>query len=739
MFLSRLRPRKGASPDAPQATEHEPGATKAKPPSFRSDALQLYVLSAFAIAQPLLDRLAGRVIFLIQEQIRREAILLVVAAVMLAVPSALVLIEWLAGRMAGFSARRWTHRCFVFVLLFCLLLFAIKTLLVATDWKTLGIPGFLIVAVGGIVSYFLTRLLDRSSAARKVVSYASVGLVLFPAVFLFKGGVRDIILPPTATSSVRIEKPVPIVMVVFDGFSGMALMDENHQIDAARYPNFARLAKTSHWYRNATTVHPRTWYALPAILTGQMPRDVEPTPSEYPQNLFQLVFDSKQYEMSIFEPCTKLAPLEIKRHATPRSTIEQAGYVLKHLSYVYLHATVPADLPPGLPDIPRTWFNLPEQSVSARNQTTGVFAHAWDENRPGQFAHFLNCLEPSEKPGFRFLHLVIPHHPWNYLPSGICYAPEMRVGDFPLGAHGTTGEQWTTDPLVVNLAWQRYLLQIQYVDGQIGQLLDRLESTGQLDECLLVVTADHGESYIPGMSRRDPVGENLPDILPVPLFIKLPGQTTGEVSDRNVECIDITPTIADVIGVELEQPVDGRAIFSSEDHPSLRKTFFVDWEPLAVEADFPERYRYVERMIEQFGTGSHEDRLTTYSLMPELVGRSLDEFNIDDSAGPDVSLYYGSGRVEASQPDVVRCLIEGQVAGASAGSPPLTLVISLNGEITAVTRTIQDEVLPGAFTVLVPASAYHTGDNELRIFELRATTGGQSLFPCEFTERDPGR
>ena len=57
-----------------------------------------------------------------------------------------------------------------------------------------------------------------------------------------------------------------------------------------------------------------------------------------------------------------------------------------------------------------------------------------------------------------------------------------------------------------------------------ARLLDRLAETGVLDQCLLIVTSDHGVSFRPGHSRRLPDPDNLADIASVPLFIKLPGQ-----------------------------------------------------------------------------------------------------------------------------------------------------------------------------------------------------------------------
>ena len=61
-------------------------------------------------------------------------------------------------------------------------------------------------------------------------------------------------------------------------------------IDAARYPNFARLARDATWYRNATTVADYTERAVPALLTGDRPTTAAlPIASDHPESLFTLL------------------------------------------------------------------------------------------------------------------------------------------------------------------------------------------------------------------------------------------------------------------------------------------------------------------------------------------------------------------------------------------------------------------------------------------------------------------
>src|SRR4030095_13255148 len=92
--------------------------------------------------------------------------------------------------------------------------------------------------------------------------------------------------------------------------------------------------------------------------------------------------------------------------------------------------------------------------------------------------------------------------------------------------------------------YQRHLAQVGYVDHLLGDLMKRLRQFGMYDNALVIVTSDHGASYREGRLRRQPQeGRNISDILPVPLFVKLPGQKSGEVVDRFVETVDILPTI----------------------------------------------------------------------------------------------------------------------------------------------------------------------------------------------------
>ena len=67
-------------------------------------------------------------------------------------------------------------------------------------------------------------------------------------------------------ADVRVGNPKRVVFVVFDELPTESLLDGSGRVDAELFPNFARLAATSTWYRNESTVAPYTQTAVPAIV-----------------------------------------------------------------------------------------------------------------------------------------------------------------------------------------------------------------------------------------------------------------------------------------------------------------------------------------------------------------------------------------------------------------------------------------------------------------------------------------
>lgn len=98
------------------------------------------------------------------------------------------------------------------------------------------------------------------------------------------------------------------------------------------------------------------------------------------------------------------------------------------------------------------------------------------------------------------------------------------------------------------------------VDHHLGRIFDYLRSTGELDETLIVVTADHGEL----LGERWLFGKEgyLDSAFHVPLIVREPGAeaTRGKEVTAITEAVDVMPTLLDTLGGEVPQTCDGRSL-----------------------------------------------------------------------------------------------------------------------------------------------------------------------------------
>lgn len=708
-------------------------ATKAwNAPLFGQRTLHIFTLSGFAITQPLLVAVAQQTVYLRDQQIGWLEVGLLLTILMLVIPGLILGIDRIVLQLSRLT--RGHGRNLVFVVLSAVVLLSLMRPLSSIRWIELtGVAGLLSVVIAIPLSWSVVYLYERTTWMQSWLTFASIGLMIFPASFIWKfnsiwKAERSI------QAGIPVKNPVPVVLVVFDEFSGITLLNDAMQIDADRFPQLARLGTFSTFYRNATTVHPRTQVAVPAILSGRFPlTDRSPLASEYPGNLLQVIEATKKYEMAVFEAATRLCPINVRSIQPPaRSTSQRCIDFVHTMAAVYPKLILSKDTPVPLPSIPTSWFGLSPMTTVAPEDpsamTEGLFNYFSTANRARQFEHFVNCVLPSERPRFVFYHTVFPHYPWSFLPSGQQYEMESAAPSKPAGASGELGEDWLQDAGMIIRNEFRYRLQVGYLDRLIGQLLDRLEETGVMDRCLLIVTADHGVSFRSGHSRRLPDAETLADIMSVPLFVKLPGQTAGRVDDRNVESVDILPTIAEVLEIQLPEPVDGISV--SEEKRQPRKTLYFESAMTIVEADLPKRRSAVRRQSEIFGSGKIDQPPSGIASHPDWHGRAVDSFSIDEQTiayfkvDPLQSRYAEERPVESNKVD---CFIAGRLESGQLPAIPAELVVARDGVIVDSGRTNPFFGRDQTFEFLLPANDPAAKTGHVDIYVVDQSDGGLRL------------
>ena len=94
-----------------------------------------------------------------------------------------------------------------------------------------------------------------------------------------------------------------------------------------------------------------------------------------------------------------------------------------------------------------------------------------------------------------------------------------------------------------------YYAGVTQADAMIGDVLDELERQGVLDDTIVVVTSDHGESL--GEHGLWEHNFMYNDNLRIPLLMRYPrGLPQGKVVEGIVDSIDMVPTLTDLMGLE---------------------------------------------------------------------------------------------------------------------------------------------------------------------------------------------
>ncbi len=703
--------------------------------SLTLDGIHLFFLSGFAIAQPLFDLLSRRAEFFVIRNTAPKDIILFALILSFLPPTLLALFEGLVG-LFGKLPRKVLHYFFVFALV------ALIALPIAK--RTGGVPDAMLIVTAILTSALVTLGYSRVTLIRDplFLMMASIVVFLFPGLFLFRSSVSRVIFPERhaiSDAAAKAGADTPVIFVVFDEFAVTSLMNEKRQIDSTRYPNFKALAEESTWYRNATTMYAYTHRALPTILTGKsQPPDAQLLPffSDHPENLFTLL--SNTHEVHAWETTTQLCPKETCEDSGDEED-DNIFSLCEDVTVIYLHIILPEASTSTLPPVDQNWRSFKAGNVEERpaefdrngNRSEQMTLHSWiqtqpwakwtKENRAARFSRFVQSIQPRGRPGLYFLHTILPHVPYNYLPSGKLYGTDD-------GRLGQVLEHWKDDESLVRLSQQRYLLQVGFVDRLVGELIAHLKTVGLYDRALIVFTADHGVSFQSDDHRRSITATNYQDIISIPLFIRIPYQEVGRIDDTNVETIDILPTVADILDIPLPWEPEGVSVLDPGRPEREEKHVYSGANEYTYERSLSAKYDSLRRRLEFFGAESRE---TLFIAGPyrDLIGSKVSEAMVDSDKPYSVEV---EGVGFFRNIDLQAAFIPAQIKGSvrsKAGRFPVALAIGLNGTIRAVTESYQQKT-QNRFSAVVPEWALRPGFNDLEIFTVDVSPAGKrSLNP----------
>ena len=670
--------------------------------------LGLAVLWKFAVAQPLFDLLKDNPEFFAARgssgfDIISWSVLLVALP-----PAVLLAVELLIG-LAGETPRRIAHLVLIAGLVTLIAVQALKKSIEASD----AVLIVLSVAIGAGMGV----LWARAEPVRSFLNVLSPVPLVFLLLFLLSGQISELAFPSEAKAlSVGGVSRAPIVVILLDELPSNTLVDQNDRLDTKRYPGFAELARNATWFRNAYTVYDSTERAQPAIMDGNLPaKDKQPISSDHPNSIFTIF--AKSHRLNVDEEATAVCSRDICTNSIGDEPYgKRMSSMAEDLGLVWLHVVSPPDIENDLTSVSENWGNFgggdqTEAPSSSRAPALHTRANL-NRGRSARFQEWMRRIVRGRRPALNFKHTLMPHVPWQYLPSGRQYRrqPNDAVPALSNQAYKDTGQ--------LDVLLQRHFLQTGFADFELQELWKRLKSEGLWDKSLIVVAADHGVAFPHARERRRLNRQTAREIAPIPLLIKAPNQKKSKIDNSWVETIDILPTIFDILNLDPRVKMDGRSAFSPtvKKRDTLRFEIRNTFQTLRIPADTftREREQIIERNHRLFGSGADgPGRIYEIGPHPELIGQPA------SAAGPklDVDLAYAD---EYAHVDPASGYVPAHIVGTVSGPDrhPRDIAVAVNGTIRAVGNTFRLAVgdTHELVSVMVPESAFHKGRNRVEVF-----------------------
>ena len=582
-----------------------------------------------------------------------------------------------------------------------------------------------------------------------------------------------------------------IVMIVLDELPTGIVVDSTGGIDAVRYPSLAKFADEATWYRTNTTVSAQTTHAVPAMMSGQLPnKQFESTWAGQPDTLFRLLGGT--YHLTVSEALTRLCPRDwcgtsplpppappVEIGSTDSETSDTETPVAGTAGPAYTTPGVERDGllallgdavdiwreqvaldPDRLP--PFSGFREEVTTPVGPTTTTSTTAPIQDEGidpeidpldrvpPPGdelppknvisqdraqqipRVEQFIDAIRPSDQPTLYYLHVVLPHQPFVLTETGARYEAKPLDDDLLQG-----GFEWENA-----VTAQRMALQMMFTDQLLGDIIARIRDQGLYDDALVIVTADHGATVASEGFYRYYNEDNAADLMFTPLMIKFPNQREGMVSEAPSEVVDIVPTIADVLDVDIPWDVDGASLLDRdaayvdpECHDQRRLTRFgikvLGHEEGLEVFEFCRNELIEDGLRPVLGELRESDEWATAGLarltpFADLLGTAWDDLDAQPSDGW-ASLERAGELRDGSSPPI------GGFRGAVHGDVGAEWVaVAINGRIAAISAIHELKLNPllgeaepatDRFSVIVPSPLLTESGYDIRVAALEVVDG----------------
>lgn len=154
----------------------------------------------------------------------------------------------------------------------------------------------------------------------------------------------------------------------------------------------------------------------------------------------------------------------------------------------------------------------------------------------------------KDQPFFAQFQIFLPHRPFHADTVHPVSPEEVKIPPY------------YPDHPIVRKDWALYLETIQHVDERLGDLMDRLEEEGALENTVVFFFGDQGRPHLRAKQWLYDPGTN------TPLMVRWPdGRDAGKVFDQLVSNVDIPVSSLSIAGIPVPEHLQGIDFLSGKD------------------------------------------------------------------------------------------------------------------------------------------------------------------------------
>ena len=223
------------------------------------------------------------------------------------------------------------------------------------------------------------------------------------------------------------------------------------------------------------------------------------------------------------------------------------------------------------------------------------------KNKFGLFDKY-DEFTPEDQPFFAPVQLVVTHRGdwWSRVTAG---------SEHPVNPDSVELPPYLPDDARVRRQWASYLDQVEYMDNEVGMLMDELKRKGMMDNTIVFFIGDNGRCEVKGKGYLYEPG------VKIPMIAWGKGIRPSEVKEL-VSTLDISATVLDLAGAEMPDYLDGKPLFDRATGKAARgrDTFYAardNWDEIidCMRSINTERYKYIRNYMPEKGWDEHQQYL----------------------------------------------------------------------------------------------------------------------------------